>query len=485
MINGINSIYKDYEELIIKNDKLSGENRKLKYLQKLLEAQNKTLRKIENNLKKEVEKQEELIREKENEIARLKALLNMDSTNHCIPTSQTPINKKKVIPNTREKRGLSKGGQKGHPKAKLNKFKDNEITEYINHSMEKCPCCNCDAIKETGKVKEKDELDFKIVVEKRRHQFKEYECKKCGKIFHTKIPQNLKEENQYGAKVQAFELTLMNQANVTMNKAQKITYGMTDGEINLSEGYIAKLQKRAAKNLKKFNEEVYEELIKQQLVYWDDTVIMIDTKRSCLRFYGTEKIAMYTAHANKDKKGLDEDNVLKVLPKTTIVEHDHNKVNYNEDYIFTNAECNRHLLSDLKLVIDNLGHKWAKNLRELLTKWNKKREWKIHKGEKEFSQEEINSLNEKFDKIMLEAIEENDEERKERYYVDKEKTLITRILDYKEQYLLWVYNFEVPFTNNLSERGVRDVKSKMKASGQFQNIESAKIGRASCRERVF
>ena len=302
MINGINSIYKDYEELIIKNDKLSGENRKLKYLQKLLEAQNKTLRKIENNLKKEVEKQEELIREKENEIARLKALLNMDSTNHCIPTSQTPINKKKVIPNTREKRGLSKGGQKGHPKAKLNKFKDNEITEYINHSMEKCPCCNCDAIKETGKVKEKDELDFKIVVEKRRHQFKEYECKKCGKIFHTKIPQNLKEENQYGAKVQAFELTLMNQANVTMNKAQKITYGMTDGEINLSEGYIAKLQKRAAKNLKKFNEEVYEELIKQQLVYWDDTVIMIDTKRSCLRFYGTEKIAMYTAHANKDKK---------------------------------------------------------------------------------------------------------------------------------------------------------------------------------------
>ena len=126
MINGINSIYNDYEELIIKNDKLSEENRKLKYSQKLLESQNKTFRKIENNLKEELEKREELIREKENEIARLKALLNMDGTNHCIPTSQTPINKKKVIPNTREKRGLSKGGQKGHAKSKLNKFEDNE-----------------------------------------------------------------------------------------------------------------------------------------------------------------------------------------------------------------------------------------------------------------------------------------------------------------------------------------------------------------------
>lgn len=248
---------------------------------------------------------------------------------------------------------------------------------------------------------------------------------------------------------------------------------MTDGEIKLNEGYIAKLQRRAAKYLKEFREEIYKELIKQPLIYWDDTVIMIDTKRSCLRFYGTEKIAMYTAHAHKDKKGLDEDNVLKVLPKTTIVEHDHNKVNYNEDYIFTNAECNRHLLSDLKLIIDNLNHKWAKKLRELLTKWNKKREWKIHKEEKEFSQEELKCFNVKFDEIMLEAIEENDKESKDRYYVEKERTLITRILDYKEQYLLWIYNFEVPFTNNLSERGVRDVKSKMKASGQFENIESA------------
>lgn len=42
----------------------------------------------------------------------------------------------------------------------------------------------------------------------------------------------------------------MNQANVTINKAQKIIYGMTNGEINLSEVYITKSQKRASKELK-------------------------------------------------------------------------------------------------------------------------------------------------------------------------------------------------------------------------------------------
>ena len=52
-------------------------------------------------------------------MARLKALLNADGTNAGIPTSKTPINKKKVIPNTRVKSNKSIGGQFGHKKHKL------------------------------------------------------------------------------------------------------------------------------------------------------------------------------------------------------------------------------------------------------------------------------------------------------------------------------------------------------------------------------
>lgn len=73
---------------------------------------------------------------------------------------------------------------------------------------------------------------------------------------------------------------------------------------------------------------------------------------------------------------------------------------------------------------------------------------------------------------MIEANEENINEV-DKYYVDTESTLILRILDYKNEYLLWVYDFDVPFTNNLSERALRGAKSKQKASGQFWNIESA------------
>ena len=44
MVNGVKSLYRDYEILLIKNDKLSEENRKLRYSQTLLERQNETLR---------------------------------------------------------------------------------------------------------------------------------------------------------------------------------------------------------------------------------------------------------------------------------------------------------------------------------------------------------------------------------------------------------------------------------------------------------
>ena len=201
---------------------------------------------------------------------------------------------------------------------------------------------------------------------------------------------------------------------------------------------------------------------------------MVNTNRSCLRFYGTDNLAYYTAHMQKNKEGLDEDEILKLLPKETIVEHDHNKVNYNEEYQFENAECNRHLMSDLQKVVDNLNHSWAKDLKELLSKMNKRRNWLIKKEKTEFEQEDLNKFEDKLSNIILKAYEENKKEDPKRYFVDKEMTLIQRILDYKNSYFLWVYNFDVPFTNNLSERSLRGAKSKMKASGQFENIESAK-----------
>jgi len=464
-------LFNQYEELLIKFDKTSEENRYLKYEFKLLKKQMLTLQKKENTLEEEIKQAKAENNNLQKEVNRLTALLNNDGTNSGIPTSMTPLSKNKVIPNSRVKTDKKIGGQPGHKKHKLDKFTEEEVTEILTHALDTCPNCNEAELIKTSSIY-KDELDYKVVVDKIRHEFEVYECQSCGKGTHYKIPKNLKMENQYGPSVQALSLTLMNQGNVAINKVRKIISGFTNGEINLSEGYIAKLQNRAAKNLETFNEELRLEMIKQKVVHWDDTVIMINKKQSCLRYYGNEILALYKAHLKKDKEGRDKDNILKLLPSDATVVHDHLKENYNAEYSYQNSECNAHLLRDLQKVSDNMSHSWSEELRKLLNETNAYRKELINDDKESFSEEEVKDFFDKFDKIMIKSFKENEADN-HKYYSSKEKSLITRILDYKNEYLGWVLNFELPFTNNLSERSLRGVKSKMKISGQFQNEKSA------------
>ena len=54
-----------------------------------------------------------------------------------------------------------------------------------------------------------------------------------------------------------------------------------------------------------------------------------------------------------------------------------------------------------------------------------------------------------------------------------EKALLRRLGKYRQNYFLWVEDFRSPTTNNCSERGLRGAKTKLKVSGQFENIGAA------------
>ena len=469
---------KDFSILEKKYNDKDEELKQLKYEYQLLTSKYQTkCSQVENAYKAAEEKfmpilneKDKIILEQNNEIERLKSLLNLDGTNTGIPTSKTPFNKKKIIPNSREKTDKKIGGQVGHKKHKLEKFKDEEVTEVVVHSIEKCPSCGGNLEKKDEVYK--DELSFKIVPIKRRHVFEKYECECCHKEIHEEIPSRLKEENQYGSEVQALALSLANEGNMPMNKIRRIIKGITHNEINMSEGYIAKLQKRASKGLDEFNKELHHELLKQDTVYWDDTVIMINQKQSCMRFYGTKRLAYYTAHKQKNKDGIDDDGILNTLSPNTKVMHDHNIVNYNSEYSFINIECNEHLKRDLQKCYDNTTHEWCIHLKELLKQAQHDRKRLVEENVNEFEEDYLINFDTRFNDIILDGIEENNSNKRCHYY-KKELALLNRILDYKENYFMWLYNFNIPCDNNLSERSLRGIKSKMKISGQFQNIDNA------------
>lgn len=405
------------------------------------------------------------------EVARLHGILDQDGTNSGTPTSKTPLNKEKVIPNTREKTGKKRGGQHGHPKSKLKGFEDHEVTETEVHGYKCCPICG-GKLREIGTEIHKDELDYKVVVIKRRHYFPDYVCIECGKRFRQAVPDNLKEENQYGKDTQALALSLVNIGNVSIRKTGRIICGLSQGEVYPTDGYIAKLQRRASESLRLFMLDLKMKILLLAVVYWDDTVIFIDKKRACLRFYGDESLALYFAHEHKDKAGIDEDGILPNLPETAKVMHDHNKVNYNDDYSFQNIECCAHLLRDLQKAADRGGRKWAKDMKEHIQTAIHDRKEVLKSGKERFEAAYIEKFFIRFNQIIIEANIEHDKNPDDAFY-QEEDALIRRLLDYKDNYFAWVTCFDLPVTNNLSERSLRDAKTHMKVSGQFQSKEYA------------
>ena len=444
-----------------------------------LEEENARLKTENEDLKKRVETLEKYgspdaeakIKALSDEVARLTAILNNDSTNSGTSTSKTPIDKKKHIPNSREKTGLKKGGQPGHKQHTLGPVPDDEVNATEEHPLGSCPYCGGE-LEEIG-CDSKDELDYEVKVIKKRHKYPRYKCKNCGKESRARVENCLKEKCQYGSTLQAMILALLDLGFVSANRVKKLIGGFFSGQLNPCEAFIIGMQKKAARKLDVFAADVKRALTFELVLYWDDTVVFINKERSCMRFYGTEKLALFTAHAGKGRDGLDEDGLLALLSSMTFVMHDHNTVNYNADFIFINIECNQHLQRDLQKLAEISKHEWAALLKELISSTIHDRKQLQRKGEASFPEEYITAFNARIDELLAQGCREYEADHS-RYYEEDERRLLNRLQKYRENYFMWVTDFRLPTTNNLSERSLRFTKIHEKVSGQFESVEYAR-----------
>ena len=407
-------------EILKLKDRILGYQEQIASLRETVKRLEKSKDSDKKQYSESLSEKDAIIKELQNRLAHAEALLNHDGSNTGTPTSQTPINKNKVIPNSRRNTGKPKGGQIGHPKSSLKEPAESEITDTIGHPLQNdecCPKCSLIDCTPTGESEVKYEYDVRIKVVKVKHEFFYYECKNCGTIFRSQIPPNLKEKVQYGSGLQAFALSLTNTVNAAMNKASMFLAGITGGGLTPCEGYIAKLQARAA-------------------------------------------------------KGLRQDNVLNLLTSDTKTMHDHNTVNYNDKYSFENIECNQHLQRDCQKNTDDTCHQWSDDLKEHIGTTIKDRNDAISRGEESFNEAYVKEFHRKLDEYIENGRKENEADPGN-YGASFEQTLLNRITKYRRNYFLWVEDFSLPTTNNLSERGLRGVKSHMKISGQFESEAAA------------
>ena len=483
-----------------KIEKLEAENKALKLEVKSLKAEVKRLNKVDNeneNLKKQLAQMkldikstvfqavceavapiEKALNEANNEIKRLNVIIDKDSSNSNKPSSTNGF---KHVPNSREKTGRSQGGQKGHKGHRLS-LPDNldelEAEGVIERRI----------VDYTGGATDyviRHTLDVETRVILTEHRFK------VGEI----LP-GMYNEVTYGDEIKGLSVVLMNEGIIAKKRLTEIISGMTSGVINLSTGTLETFQKEFAEKLDELNEiEVIEtDLINDDGMNVDDTPLRVlerpahkngelifettedgedkillekgegKTLSATLRTYVNERSVRYTINPSKHQVGIDRDDILPRF-NGNLTHDDESKFHH---YGKNNSLCGAHLLRELRGIEQAYKFSWAGEVRDLFIRMNSHKNADLEKGVTACDKQILAAFVVEFENLLAKGVEAI-ENHGYNFGFKQVQNIVARVQKRKDNYLLFMRDYSIPFTNNRAEAALRPEKIKQKVSGMFRS----------------
>ena len=257
---------------------------------------------------------------------------------------------------------------------------------------------------------------------------------------------------------------------VALDRLTNFVSCISHGKIQLSKGSVVNFMKELNNKSNYLIENIKNKLLNSEIMHTDGTTGRCENKNACVRTYSTEKIVFLVPTYGKGKKYIEETNILNRYTGKLV--HDHETVMYN--YGSKHIECNVHVARYLKGCNENTKNKWALKMRSFLCQLNAYRKKLKTKGINKLKEKQLERYSKRYDEILKEGYEEN-QNIKSKYLRQEEQKLLNRLRKYKENHLMFLYDFSVPFDNNLAERDIRHFKIKQKISGHFNSMQGMNI----------
>jgi hypothetical protein len=472
-------LIKQIEDLTLENEFLKRDNKKLRADNRTLRARMAYLEEsIDTKIAAAAEKTAAPLRRhiceleaaaagKDAEIQRLKAVIDKDSSNSSKPPGSDGFKK---IPNNRERSGKKRGGQTGHRGYSL------KIPENLD-ALVKEGKASKQLTDLTGGAKEYIskwivDVDIKTVYTEIRYP------------IGTHLPPELQPEVIYGAGIKALAVLLEQEGVVAVKRLSDFFGTVTGGLVSPSKGAVESFSAAFAHSLDDDIARIKETLLNGLVINTDDTpmrcaetleyaeddaptlkVAEKTTFNINMRTYSNEKATLYTVNPKKDDEGVIRDGILPIFEG--ILGHDHDKKYYK--YSLLNATCCEHLLRDLKGLRDLYNCVWAESFREFLREMNEHKKKDMADDKNNCDEKFLSDCSERYDALV------HDGERAltgfeppNTFGYDELRRMLSRLRDYKDAYLLFIRDYNAPFTNNLAERDLRPCKTRQKISGCFR-----------------
>jgi transposase len=393
-------------------------------------------------------------------VAELTAQLNKNSKNSNKPPSSDGL-KKGAVKNSRVPSGKASGGQPGH-KGVAKELNPEPDTLVELNPKTKCECGGEITIQaDNFIIRQVTDIQRPkvITVEYRAH---EGVCTQCGKIHKAVFPEGVKGTVSYGDNLQALVTYLTTYQLIPLKRATELVKDLLG--IQISQGTIVASEHEAYEKLEDPEARTKEELIGSEVVNLDETGTKVAGKTHWMHSAGTESCTMYYIHKKRGVEAMDEMGVLPLFSGTAI--HDHWKSYYHYTGC-AHGECNEHHLRTLKYIYEDLGEAWAGEMACLLLRIKTHVDLSKRFGADALEQEDIDTYGRLYRDILANAIA--------RPQAPKESArMAQRLTRYEQETLLFMLDFDVPFTNNLAERDIRMPKAKLKISGGFRSERGAK-----------
>jgi len=434
------------------------------------------VQKENEQLKRENEELRELLKMALGRIKELEAQLGQNSRNSNWPSSRDKGHKKKRKPNLRQKSDKQTGGQPGHKGHTLEMSK--EPDKVKRHRPEKCERCQQPFVSEQAAeyLRRRQVIDLPpMQVEVTEHQVECLVCQECGQASEGHFPEEVSHQVQYGPGVKALAVYLKAEQLIPYGRSQQMLADLFG--LPVVQGSLENFMDLAASQVEPVTDKIKVSLVEAKVAHYDESGFYIGGKRQWLHSCSTAKLTYYAPHPSRGQKAL---NTIGILPDFTgTAVHDNWSTYWAYDHC-QHALCNVHHLRELTAIEENTGQAWATRFKIFLLSAKAAVEQAKAEGKSSLSKAKLNQIDRLYTKLVTAALKANPpppdgwpKGSRGRPKKSKARNLAERFDQRRQAVLAFVFDFKVPFDNNLAERDIRMLKVQQKISGCFRSAHGA------------
>jgi len=421
------------------------------------------------------ETQAKVIRALEARIQALEDQLAKNSRNSSKPPSSDGLKKPKPK-SRRQKSGKPSGGQKGHVGYRLEPVEKPHHTEV--HPVLECQHCHADlAGVAARKVEKRQVFDLpEVKLEVTEHQAEVKVCPICGEINQAGFPEGVTQPTQYGPRIRA-QLVYFNAYHFIPLARTAELVGELYGQ-PIAEDTVAAAAIEVAERVEGVNAQVKAHLVATKTpVHFDETGARVNGKLEWLHSASTDQATYYAIHPKRGSEAMDAIDILPERQGWSIHDAWAPYFNYPEA---KHVLCNAHLVRELVFLIEHSAQAWARDFLALLTNMKEKVDTAKSLGQSALSELQLAAFEHVYDCIVELGERANPSpvrqpNQRGRLKQTPSRNLLDRLKNYKAEVMAFVYDFAVPFDNNLAERDIRMVKVQQKVSGGFRSEDGANV----------